>query len=126
MGEPDWLHRVGPVATLRLRRYERLTMLGAGVIVVLIAGVLLIGLSHRGTGFGVAVFPVLLVVVIIFVIAMRSFVSAQYEAVRYCGLPADARKWVPLRSSGDFDQWMAKRGTPGWPKHWKSFQSGTR
>lgn len=114
--DPAWVERLGPTAAALLRRrVAYVQQFRLSCLLVLLGGIFS-QLIHTQVGLAISVFGGVILMGTFGTLQVRTLIAAQRASIEYLGLPADCQKWIPILSYGDFDVWMARRGTPGWPR----------
>lgn len=117
-----WSARVGPVAAATMRRSKRYVLLSwfcAGAFPLYVALGAAVGLDRPGwvgTATGLASWLWVVAAVGFFVLFVRGLLRARRQAADHLGLPRSSAKYVPIRTSWLFDDWIARRGSPTWPR----------
>lgn len=114
-----WTPRIGPAGYAALRRGQRQQLQSGLIFVVLVAVAVTVGLLNGPPALLLLLVPGLAAVAVAYGAGVRSIIEAQREGIAFCGLPPAGRKWLPVRSSVDFDLWLSLCGTPYWPSHWR-------
>jgi len=110
-----WASRIGPEGARSLRRRLHFSRIGGliGLGTVAASSISMLAVSPEGES--VSILGGVAAMVTFFAIATHHLICAQKEAVAYLGLPSAQRKYLPIRDTARFDQWIAGRGRPLWP-----------